>query len=554
MDASRKKSMENNPSLSLEERLEPWLVQAEWVLLEIIGAILWVAGFVDLFTHRSEPPTILGLYSIPFAIFLVVYSLGFIFWYRLITDVHGVDRLKHWIGYVQKRGWLGLLMLLGFAGAIISMFLIPERWARFPLLEIALLILMGMTAGLVLFARVTPGERVQTWRRAAIGLLAVLALVEGTFQLLSFFGWLPYQTINGLYTFTGRVYQTAEGFGHGRANHYGWYYPEFRLADDTTRIILTGDSYLLGLQVKPEENMGVVLDDLINGGSTKDQPFEVMSLGMPDYGPTIYLSDILYPFTLTPLEPNEVVVLFHLANDFQTWSEPGGPLPFVELDENDWPLVVEADQPLRHDLWHTVIRGYETPNPVHVIQTHLFLANMLRDWLRTDFDFLVDVYPGYASTAGAGVGRPFGESDFMFARDGGARFDENIEIATKQILTFKAQLEADGVSMRLVTIPYFPAGFYAEAGSGAWSPEWQEYDLFAPDRALEKFAGENGIPFLSLGQAMQGRGLTAGQIQRLFFKEGTGRFTAEGHAFVAGLIFDCFYQPDGGATAGCSVD
>ncbi len=108
--------------------------------------------------------------------------------------------------------------------------------------------------------------------------------------------------------------------------------------------------------------------------------------------------------------------------------------------------------------------------------------------------------------------------------------------------------------MRLVTIPYFPAGFYAEAGSGAWSPEWQEYDLFAPDRALEKFAGENGIPFLSLGQAMQGRGLTAGQIQRLFFKEGTGRFTAEGHAFVAGLIFDCFYQPDGGATAGCSVD
>ena len=42
----------------------------------------------------------------------------------------------------------------------------------------------------------------------------------------------------------GRVYYNEEGLGNGIANRYGWYYPEFRLASGSHRVVLVGDSFI----------------------------------------------------------------------------------------------------------------------------------------------------------------------------------------------------------------------------------------------------------------------------------------------------------------------
>jgi len=65
--------------------------------------------------------------------------------------------------------------------------------------------------------------------------------------------------LNGLFTPYGRVYIPDEGGSSGQTNANGWYYPDFRLKDGSERYVLVGGSYLMGLQVSPNQNMGVAL-------------------------------------------------------------------------------------------------------------------------------------------------------------------------------------------------------------------------------------------------------------------------------------------------------
>lgn len=507
----------------------------------VIGVILWTAGFVDLFTHKSEPAQILGLYSIPFVVLLVVYASGFLFWYRMIISRNGVTRLKSGIRFIQQRAWLGILLVVVFAVIIGSMFILYERWVQYPLLQVSLLLLMVLSTAVILLAKTEASAKVETWRKVFIVIFGLIIGLEVVFQLLARVGALPFTNINGLYQQGARIYQNEEGRGYGLTNKYGWYYPEFRLEDGTTRIILTGDSFVHGLQVAPNENMGVVLDMLMNSASDDAQPFEVMTLGMPDYGPTIYLGPRLYPVTTEPLKPNEVVVLFHLANDFQSITASNGIIPYALINDEGISDVDPVDYELRHDLWHVTIRGYDAPNPVRIVRSHLFTIALAERFFQSVFNMRPDVPAGLSNIASASDAQPFGAASFMFEAAGNPRFDADMTLATKQLLAFKEAVEASGATLRLVTIPYFPAKFYAENQGTDWTADLGDYDLFLPDQALQQFAAENNIPFVSLGQYMQASGLSVEEIQALFFENGSGHFTVAGHEFVANALNACFY-------------
>ena len=97
--------------------------------------------------------------------------------------------------------------------------------------------------------------------------------------------------------------------------------------------------------------------------------------------------------------------------------------------------------------------------------------------------------------------------------------------------------------MRLATIPVFPPAFYTANSDGTWTPELGAYDLFQPEKALQAFAHAEGIPFLAMGQYMQDSQLRTGDIQKLYFKDGIGHFTSQGHTYFADALFDCFYAP-----------
>jgi hypothetical protein len=506
---------------------------AEYLLILTFVVIFWMAGFVDLFTHTSEPKDVLGLYSWPFFIALLVYAAGFILWGMFLFHPKGLDRFKATIAYIQSRAWLGIVIMLVFVALIASMYILGERWIQFPLLQIAVLLMIVLFTPVILFAN-PAGGKVQRWRKAVIGILAVIVLAEVLLQIGALLRISPIQNLNGLFTPYGRVYIPDEGGSSGQTNANGWYYPDFRLKDGSERYVLVGGSYLMGLQVAPNQNMGVALDRLMN--TDKENPREVMSMGTPDYGLEVYLHPRIYPFTAGTVQPQEVIVVLHPLNDFVVPGTPDGIIPFPELQSGGTIDVPEEEYILRHDLWHKVIRGYDPPNPAQTLQSHLFIGNLMARWLNQATGSLDYVPMGYSNSAQVSEEQPFAGLEFLFQIEGNdPRSQELLSLTTAQLESWRAKLEEAGARIRLVILPYYPAAFYS--GNGVV----EGYDLYAPERALQAYAAEHDIPVLPLGQYWEAVGVSPSNLQALFLRDGIGHFNVQGHQAVAEAIYDCFY-------------
>lgn len=506
---------------------------AEYLLILTFVVIFWMAGFVDLFTHTSEPRDVLGLYSWSFFILLLVYAAGFILWGMFLFHPKGLDRFKGIVRFVQERAWAGVSILLVFAVLIASMYIFGERWIRFPLLEIAVLLMIALFTLVILFANPS-GGKLQLWRKIVIGILAVIVSLEVLLQIGALLRISPVQNLNGLFTPYGRVYNPTEGGSSGQTNANGWYYPNFRLREGSDRYVLVGGSYLMGLQVAPNQNMGVALDRLMN--TDKENPREVISMGTPDYGLEVYLHQRLFQYTAGSVQPQEVLVVFHVLNDFQAVDMPSGIIPRVGFTADGLVDVPENEYLLRHDLWHIVIRGYDPPNPAQTIQSHLFLADLLGGALSRATGRLAYTPEGYSNSEHVSETQPFAGLEYLFATGSDdPRAEETLRLVTAQLESWRSRVVEAGATMRLVILPYYPAAFYSNDG------EVIGYDLYAPERALRAYADENGIPVLPIGQYWQADGMAPSAIQALFLRDGLGHLSVEGHQAVAEAIYGCFY-------------
>lgn len=513
---------------------------AEYLLILTFVVIFWMAGFVDLFTHTSEPKVVLGLYSWPFAIVLLVYAAGFLLWGMFLFHPIGLDRFKGAVAYIQAHSWLGILIMFAFAGLIASMYVLGERWIRLPLLQIAVLLMILLFTGVLLFANPVEGVKMQPWRKGVIGLLAVVISLEVLLQVGALLRILPFENLNGLFTPYGRIYTSEEGGSSGQTNANGWYYPNFRLKEGSERYALVGGSYLLGLQVAPNQNMGIVLDRLMN--TDKEHPREVVSMGTPDYGLEVFLHERMFQYTAGIVNPEEVIVVFHALNDFQALEAPNGVVPFAQFNADGVVDVPESEYILRHDLWHTVIRGYDPPNPAQTIQSYLFMADLLGGFLSRTTGQHAYVPDGYSNTDYVTADRPFAGLESLYTEGStDPRAEEILRITTAQLESWRAVAEAAGVEMRLVILPYFPASFYSANSGDSWSSELDTYDLFTPERLLQDYAVEHDISVLPLGQYLQAAGLSVEEIRSLYFQSGIGHFTPQGHQTVADAIYGCFY-------------
>ncbi len=527
--------------LTLEERLAPKLEQAEYLLLLVIATMLWIAGFVDVFTHTSQDGAVLGLYSVPFAIVVLGFAIVLIGLIALIVLPNSIDWLRNRIFFVQDRFWLGIPLLLVLGGIIGSMFFV-DRWLAFPLLAGSMVILIVLAAGTLLFAGWA--ERpVQLWRKVIGYAVIAIVAVEIILQGLSLLRMLPgVENLSGLYVPFGRIYQTSEGATNAITNQHGWYYPSFRLAEDSERIIITGDSYVLGMQVQPEQNMGAVLDNIINQNSTTKT--EILGLGFPGYGPGLFLDERLFPFIIEPYEPQEVVVFFHLANDFQTISQPESGFPYYIINNDGEVFIHPTDDGAdgnRHTLEHVVIEGYEA-NPARTVASHSFLINFLEIFVRnlTGRPATVPRFPTNLDSASAI--QPFGASSYMFEKAESDEAEVAFQIATGLLAHYHNVLQDNDIEMRLVTIPAFPAGFYEQYQGVDWDLDLGTHDLLLPEQALIAFAAENDIDILPMGSYIQESGLSVSDIQSLYFRDGTGHFTPQGHEFFANALYTCFYS------------
>jgi len=521
----------------LEEKLEHKLNQGEYIIPLVMGVMLWTAGLVDLLTYSGYPGPILGLYSIPYSLFILLYTMGFAGWWALIAPHNSIARLKRAIAYLQRNTWAGLAAM-GVCSSIIFTILIWEGWLAFPLLATAILTLVLIAVLIILLAQPEPGVRVQPWRKAMLALLALWVVAEVGLQIAAVNRALPIVNLAGQFVPHGRIYQIDEGYADGATNRYGWYYPEFNLDPEVRKIVLTGNSHVQALQVNHDQHMGVLLEKLLG-----DDSQTVLALGFPDYGLT-YAEPILYPFTVGPLKPDEVVILFHLANDIQTTTAPEDRLPYyvmsgdgvVNVHPNN---VAQADQ-----LWHASITGYEPLSPILALQSQLFTLRLLDDGWRSfrGQSQRVPTYP--ANVASASETAPFGVSSFAFERAGNPQAEHARSITTQVLRQFRIFLAQQGVTLRLVTIPYFPAQFYAQNSGRDWPAVIGPYDVLKPERELVEFAEENRLDILPMGAYMQAAGLSVEEIQAMYFKAGVGHLTPAGHELFAKAMHECFFGGD----------
>jgi hypothetical protein len=341
-----------------------------------------------------------------------------------------------------------------------------------------------------------------------------------------------------------RVYQTEEGFGHGNTNRFGRYTTEFRLLRDSYRIGVIGGPKIQALQVDKDQNVGVQLEQLLAGEGGEEAAegvdTEVLTLGHPDYGPGLYLSNWLLNVADLELEIDEAIVFFDLGSDFQIVDGPGYGVPHYRYaGQGQVALSLENFYTDLHGAEHEVYEGHEGFQLTRVIGsqylTPRYVAQLLSEPATVSAQ---DIGPA----ADSDIPLPNG---FVFNEESNG---EAVLIAASQINMAQEQLDRSEIGMKLVTIPVFTDAFYEQT---AWNTTFGDSDLLLPEQEMRQAAANYGMPFLGLGAYMASQGMTPDQVRALYFDSGQSYFTPEGHLFAAEAVYECFFAETLTAEDGC---
>jgi hypothetical protein len=552
---------------SPQQEIDIDIKNPEWLLLVIVTLMLWIFGFVDLLNETSEfSQTVLGRYSVGYFAFIVVYGLTF---FGLLTFLRqkSIERLKGWVAAIQQRPFLAssFLVFLIIAFVITSEY---DRVTKYSVFQMCLLAMMLMAGLVLLFANWGSFGKQQRWRKLFIYPLAGLTAVELVFQGLALAHLLPSSVIhqNGFFVPHGRIYHSDAQTINAKTNRYGWYYPDFREDESLNKIAIIGNSYIQGLQVHPQENLGVTLNNLINNGDVTNGPNEVMAFGMPGFGPGNYRELIEYSDEY--FAPDEFVVFLNLGNDFQNPTKSSQYYFFYYLDEENDVRLESSSYTAWHDSQHLTIRSHEPFYLWQTIKSHYLTASVVQGVLGgTPPVFAAS--PGdnpYTTSQLEGVvwriprpWTPTHNSDwdivfetavtegYTFTSDGSNDLEQGI-MMTERLLSIMQEYAAEkNARLRLVTIPVFPPAFYRQYSGDTWAATVGDYDLLYAERALVEFAQEQNIPLLAMGSYMESQNLRPDEIRTLYFEDAYNYFTPSGHDYFAQAVYDCFYSgQDGG--------
>jgi hypothetical protein len=519
---------------TLEDRLE----KPAYLLFLVVVLLLLIIGFVNLLDHTSANTGVFGVYSVPYFGVIVGYGIVTLIWASLLRRPNDNAWLTRLVGFVQKRPLYLFVYFFGVTAVIWTLFNI-NHWIFYPALQATTLALLALATGILVFHGWGNSGPIQLWRKIAVILLALVIVAEIVFQLLTMIGALPSITVTtNSFAPYSRIYHTEEGSVNRMANEDGWNYPEFQLAEGSKRIILIGDGNIQAIQVQPEQNVGVILQDMLTTGETDEPGIEVLSLGYPDYGPGLYLDPALFDFAIDAYQPDEIIAFFDLRNDFQTAEAPNADVIFFETDEQGNVDIHPESTGVRHDVQHQVLHVYEGFQPVRFIQSHYMTPRLINKLVNP---------PAARASATNDLGLA---NSFVFNE---ATNDEAMAIATSLIKNAADHLAEQNIKFSLVTIPVFNDGFYAQNNASNWQTQFGEANLLLPEQEIRTAAAEKGIPFLALGTYFAAQDYSTTDIQDLYFSAGRGHFTPEGHEMLGTAVYNCFIAQTVTSDAGCDA-
>lgn len=554
-------------------RMSKKIDQPEFLLLLVVALMLWSVGFVDILSKADFTPGT-PLYNDNWSgLLLALHSALSLPWLGALFIPRSHHYLSRLLSWMQRNNWLALLTMLFVVGLVVNLFVWPF-WFKFPGFSTILLIGIILFTLIFLFVRPKPMGKRLWWRKPVLLLLTTVLGVELIAQGVAYVGLLPgIVHWDGGYVKYGRIYHNLEGLGNGRANSDGWYANEFELAEESRKIALVGDTFIQALQVDPDAHLAVSLQEQLNGNSQEQPPVEILPLGHAGLGPSVYLHPEILTQAVRTYDIEEIVVYLHLSNDLRNFSESSKPDVPYTFNEEGKAVVHPNNFGEWHDGAHYVLNPYAPLHPIRIVDSHLITPLLWRSITnRSNLTFDAANPAAISSIRGVIVqsGRQDGDhnpvramklldttgySDFLFDPTANEQADEQADEAyaiTESFVEVAYNFAKDNnITLRIVTIPAFSTTFYETFDSKTWNSTVANYDLLLPERRLQAFAESNDVPFLAMGEYMLGNVETAEQISHLFFNDGRGHLTPEGHALFAKATHDCFYSPVTLVVDGC---
>jgi hypothetical protein len=526
------------------DQLEDRIQKPAYLLFLVVVLLFLIIGLVDMIDQASRNPVVFGRYSVRYFALLAAYAVGVVAWAALLLRPNNDRWLTRALDFIQYRPLLAIAILAGLLAMNVALIVPGQRFHTnaldFPALQVTIVVLTFLFGGLILFYRWGDETRPRLWRKIIVYALALVVIVELVLQAMTLIRALPsLNTPADYFDPYSRVYQTEEGFTNGFANRFGRYAPAFILQPDARRIVIAGDSFIQAIQVDKEENLGAILQSMLQSAPTEGLPTEIITLGYPDIGPGLYLSNWKLEVVATEFEPEEMMVFFDLGSDFQVVDGPGHGIPYYTYaGQGRVSLALEDFWGDLHKMEHDVFHGHEGFKFNRLIAGNYLTPRVVSTLIA-----------GPKVKADQAFYRPTEDIDlpngFVFNE---ATNGEAMLVAKGQLQMAQEQLGRAGVRLSVVTIPVFTDAFYEQ---DSWNTVFGSSDLLLPEREMRRSAQLNNRPFLGLGTYMAAQGMTPAEVRALYFKDGRGHFTPAGHAFAAQAVYDCFFAQTLTADDGC---
>lgn len=448
--------------------------------------------------------------------------------------------------------WINAVLGL-FAGGMVLFGASYLVWRRIQLGFLTpldkLLIAGCCLAAVVLLLIIVKGKR--TWKLAALYLAIVGVVVETQLQIVAFIGALPSVNFSEEIPYA-RVYWTKEGFGNSWMNRFGWHYPEFELGRDSGRVALIGDSFIEALQVQPIQNIGVVLQDLLNKGAQKrSEQRLVIAMGKGGFGPAGYLE--LLKFARERYHVTDAIVFLSLGSAFKN--------ALVEIESKNGPQYMPSRyvyytlDPTGNLALHPESRAAQALLRQQLQMNH---AGLLRNWAGTAKSncmlFMVVnqllqnvttgdvIFPKKRSIAG-GLGPGMaGIEDLAFDKNRPPLARKAMTIVQGLLEEYRQYAQREKMALMIVTIPWFPNCFFDTRDWTNWGFPPDKYDFLLPESELIDWCSKKDLPLLPMGHLMRDARVDVDLIRGLYYSNGSGHWTVSGHRYWAKTIYETFYR------------
>lgn len=432
------------------------------------------------------------------------------------------------VGAMVSAVCVAALLIFGLAGRYL---VAVGEWSD---LRLALFLAAGVG---ISWSTVALVRRFSALGRLLVYGLYLLGATEAGLQALAAAGSLPGVNINSGAPY-GRTYWTQEGFSNSIQNRFGWHAPEWKLSR-ARPIVLIGDSFIEGVQVGPEENIGVRLAELIRGAGAREGGPAVLSLGVSGGGPAHHLE--LLAYAARHFAPREAIVFVTMVNDYRNALErmqhtAPDRYPYYRLDPSGR-LVLTPGSDRGRDLFARKLDFRHRSLLANLPRT-LFSHSMLLAVARTVAEEAAQ--PQRRVVPANGQDEPWADR-FPFVEGGDA--DEAFDVLDALLRACRDLGRRQGIELRIVTIPFLPPDFDRESGE-TWSLQFGDEDFLRPERDLEAFGSREGIQVLPMGRWLREHGVTAEQVRGMYFRVGRtrGHWTRLGHEMFARAVFESFYR------------